>query len=55
LFGIRIPKKIDLTEVKLKLQNAKISVSIRGNAIRVSPHVYNTEAEMLKLVKVLLS
>jgi selenocysteine lyase/cysteine desulfurase len=55
LFGIRPPKIKDLDELKLKLQKAKISVSVRGNAIRVSPHVYNTEAEMLKLAKVLLS
>ena len=53
LFGIRPSKEIDLEEVKTNLQKAKISVSVRGNAIRVSPNAYNTEAEMLKLTKVL--
>ena len=53
LFGIRPSKEIDLEEVKTNLQKAKISVSVRGNAIRVSPNAYNTEAEMLKLTKAL--
>ncbi|MFM8913144.1 MAG: aminotransferase class V-fold PLP-dependent enzyme [Flammeovirgaceae bacterium] len=53
LFGIRIPKGHDLEKIKLALAQAKISVSVRGNAIRVSPHVYNTEEEMMKLVKAL--
>lgn len=53
LFGIRPPKSTDLNELKMRLLKAKISVSVRGTAIRVAPHVYNTEAEMLKLTKAL--
>ena len=53
LFGIRLPHSIDLEKVKLNLQKNKISVSVRGNAIRVAPHVYNTEAELQKLATVL--
>lgn len=53
LFGIRPPKSTDLNELKMRLLKAKISVSVRGTAIRVAPHVYNTEAEMLKLTKTL--
>lgn len=53
LFGIRPPKATDLNELKMRLLKAKISVSVRGTAIRVAPHVYNTEAEMLKLTKAL--
>ncbi len=53
LFGIRLPERIDKEKLKLRLQKNKISVSFRGNAIRVSPNVYNTEAEMMKLAKVL--
>lgn len=53
LFGIRLTK--DMEQVKAALAEANISVSIRGNAIRVSPHLYNTETEMNRLVEVLNS
>jgi selenocysteine lyase/cysteine desulfurase len=54
LFGIRLPKRIDKEKLKTRLQKNNISVSFRGDAIRVSPHLYNTEADMLKLTKILL-
>lgn len=53
LFGVRIAKHHDLENIKQQLAKAKISVSVRGNAIRVSPHVYNTEQEMMKFVAAL--
>lgn len=53
LFGIGLPKGRDLEKIKLALTKAMVSVSIRGKAIRVSPHLYNTESEMMKLVRVL--
>lgn len=54
LFGIRLPEGADLEMVKNRIAKNKISVSFRGNAIRVSPHVYNTENDMMKLVRVLI-
>jgi selenocysteine lyase/cysteine desulfurase len=54
LFGVRLPEHIDHQKLKLRLKRNKISVSFRGDAIRVSPNVYNTEAEMMKLAKVLI-
>lgn len=53
LFGIRVGKK-NVKRIKAKLEAAKIYVSIRGNAIRVAPHVYNTSADMDALVNCLL-
>ncbi len=53
LFGVRLPKGTDLEKIKRKLKSSKISVSVRGDAIRVSPNVYNTENDVMKLVKVL--
>jgi selenocysteine lyase/cysteine desulfurase len=53
LFGIRLPHYTELEKVKTALLKNKIYVSYRGNAIRVSPNVYNEEADMNKLVKVL--
>jgi selenocysteine lyase/cysteine desulfurase len=53
LFGVRLPKGVDMEKIKLRLQQNKISVSVRGDAIRVSPNVYNTESDLNKLVKAL--
>jgi selenocysteine lyase/cysteine desulfurase len=54
LFGVRLPAGKDIEKIKLKLKKNKISVSVRGNAIRVAPHLYNSEKEMFKLVSALL-
>jgi selenocysteine lyase/cysteine desulfurase len=54
LFGIRLPEGMDMELVKKRVAKSKISVSFRGNAIRVSPHVYNTERDMMKLVRALI-
>lgn len=51
LFGMRVPKNTDIEKIKLQLQKNRISVSVRGNAIRVSPHLYNSEDDLMKLVK----
>jgi selenocysteine lyase/cysteine desulfurase len=53
LFGVRLPEKIDLEKVKTSLLKHKVYVSIRGNAIRVAPNIYNTEKDLQKLIKVL--
>ncbi|HEY0652678.1 MAG TPA: aminotransferase class V-fold PLP-dependent enzyme [Chryseosolibacter sp.] len=53
LFGIRLPKNIETDKVKTALLKNKVFVSYRGSAIRVSPNVYNKEADLNKLVKVL--
>ena len=54
LFGIRPPKGTLIDTVREKLKRKKISVSVRGNSLRVSPNVYNSQADFEKLVKVLL-
>jgi len=53
LFGIRLPQNINRDKVVEALKKNKIAVSFRGDAIRVAPHVYNSEAEMNKLASVL--
>jgi selenocysteine lyase/cysteine desulfurase len=53
LFGIRLPKNINHDKVVEALKKNKIAVSFRGDAIRVAPHVYNSETEMNKLASVL--
>jgi selenocysteine lyase/cysteine desulfurase len=53
LFGLTAPKGIDLESLRAKLAARNIYVSVRGSAIRVSPHVYNDESDFEKLLAVL--
>ncbi len=53
LFGVRLPQGADLEKIKASLLKHKVYVSVRGNAIRVAPNVYNTEKDFQKLTKVL--
>ncbi|MEW7289200.1 aminotransferase class V-fold PLP-dependent enzyme [Aquimarina sp. 2304DJ70-9] len=50
LFGIYLPKHMDVEKLKAKLKQENIIVSFRGIAMRVSPHLYNAEADFDKLV-----
>lgn len=55
LFGIRHSTPLDSQLLREKLQKRKIQLSIRGDAIRVSPHVYNDAEDLNRLASVLLS
>lgn len=50
LFGIYLPKTIDLVVLKKHFEAQQVFVSFRGDAIRVSPHLYNTKEDFKKLV-----
>jgi selenocysteine lyase/cysteine desulfurase len=50
LFGVYLPEHIPLVEIKNKLSQENIFVSYRGNSIRISPGVYNTKEDLMKLV-----
>jgi len=54
LFGLLPPEGRSSMEWKEKLIAARIHVSFRGPFIRVSPHMYNSEEEMMKLVGALV-
>lgn len=54
LFGVRFPKKTSTEVVKEKMRKKKISVSFRGDCMRVAPNVYNSAADFEKLLKVLV-
>ncbi len=41
LFGIRVPDHLSMDRLHEALSLRNISVSVRGDAIRISPHVYN--------------
>src|SRR5258706_948009 len=53
LFGVRLPAKANLGKIKLRLKKNKISVSWRGDGKHVLPHLYNSEKDLMELVKAL--
>lgn len=55
LFGIGVPAHVDRQQLLNKLTQRNISVSLRGDAIRVSPNVYNNAADIDALQDALLS
>ncbi|MEQ9091391.1 MAG: aminotransferase class V-fold PLP-dependent enzyme [Balneola sp.] len=55
LFGIRLAEHHQMNRLKEKLLESNIIVSYRGDAIRVSPNVYNDSDDLHKLVQVLTS
>jgi len=50
LFGIYLPETINMEVVKSRFRESNISVGFRGKAIRVSPHVYNAQADFERLI-----
>jgi selenocysteine lyase/cysteine desulfurase len=53
LFGVRVPPGVALPRLVEELQRRNVHVSVRGNSVRVSPHVFNTEEDMLALAETL--
>jgi len=50
LLGVYLPDHIAIEPLKATLKEHNIVVSYRGNAIRISSHLYNTEADLNLLV-----
>ena len=51
LFGLKLPPKTKMEDILGKIDKAGVKVSLRGDSIRVSPHVYNDQNDMDKLVE----
>lgn len=54
MFGARVPEGTEMEKVRETLQEENIHVSIRGSAIRISPHLYNDENDINILTENLL-
>lgn len=50
LFGLYLGPGMDMSALKANLLKAGIFVSYRGEAIRISPHVYNSQEDMQRLL-----
>jgi selenocysteine lyase/cysteine desulfurase len=55
LFGIQLPKHMPVEKLQSALKERHISVSVRGDFVRISPHVYNDARDIDVLTEVLLS
>lgn len=53
ILGVRLPEALDLDRVQSALVEARVYASLRGDALRVSPNVYNDEADLEALAEVL--
>ncbi len=53
LIGIRLRDRADPEEVAARLAEARVYVSVRGDSVRVSTHVYNTEQDVDRLIDTL--
>jgi len=51
LFGIRLPEGFAPESLQEVFAREKIIVSLRGSAVRVSPHVYNTREDIFALLQ----
>ncbi len=53
LLGLRFPPTFDVTPLPEELDRNRVSVSLRGDSVRVSPHVYNDSADIDALIAAL--
>ena len=53
LFGLRLAEGVTLEAVSAQLEKRSVAVSVRGDAVRISPNVYNDEADMAALLSAL--
>jgi selenocysteine lyase/cysteine desulfurase len=53
IFGLKLPAKRNVETCRAALAAERIHVSVRGSAIRISPHVYNDANDLVRLADVL--
>ncbi|MEP1034075.1 aminotransferase class V-fold PLP-dependent enzyme [Ekhidna sp.] len=51
MFGVRLPEGITIDKLKQSFHAHRVSVSLRGDAVRIAPNVYNDEMDVRKLLK----
>ncbi|MCI4671155.1 MAG: aminotransferase class V-fold PLP-dependent enzyme [Bacteroidia bacterium] len=53
LFGLKMPKQIDLEQFRIQLKENRVITALRGNSLRVSVNVFNEERDMQKLMEMI--
>lgn len=51
MFGVRLPNQVDMAKLQQKLNEEGVLVSVRGNSVRVSVHLYNDKEDLKKLLR----
>ena len=51
LFGVKLADTMDMETLQEQFKLNQVVVSVRGNYVRVSPHLYNTKEDLEKLVQ----
>ena len=52
LFGVRLPAGVDIPQLGRDFAARQVSVSLRGGAIRIAPHLYNDASDLDALIDV---
>ena len=52
VLGVHLPAGVDVAQLGRSLAAQQVSVSLRGGAIRVAPHLYNDAADLDALIEV---
>lgn len=50
LFGVRLQDRFDIDKLRNQFGKNRVHVSLRGDAIRISPHVYNDGTDFERLI-----
>jgi selenocysteine lyase/cysteine desulfurase len=53
MFGLRLPARVDAARLQALLRERRVVVSVRGDAVRVSPNVYNEPDDVAALMDAL--
>jgi selenocysteine lyase/cysteine desulfurase len=53
IVGLHLPPQLNVEALRHQLAEQKIYVSVRGSALRISPHVYNTAHDLARVTEVL--
>ncbi len=51
LFGVRLPRHINVDKLHQSFSENRVKVSVRGNSIRVAPNVYNDRSDFDRLLE----
>lgn len=54
ILGIGLPPERDLDALEGRLEKARVHASLRGSSLRVSPNVYNDDADIAALAEIVL-
>jgi len=54
VFGVHLPAGLDAERCRAELAQRRVHVSVRGDAVRVSPHVYNDAQDLARLADALI-